>query len=930
MKTASRWIFIFLLSLTVVHAQEKTLNLTKAEKKWLEHSPEISYTYDPDWAPFEWRNEINRHTGILADLIKLISKRSGITFVSHPTDTWAEAVALVEDGEVSMFSGVIENPQRLTYLNFTSRDIYSYNSAVVSHIEDTNDYSDISKLHDNCIIVLIRGNAFTSLLMKDFPDKEFLLVDTTKDAFLALHENRATIFVTNTAVANYFINHDYSEELQIANELDYYFHLKIALRKEMTPHALSIIDKTLATITDEELNTIFNKWTSLQSAEPFDWKLLFEISALILLLILILLYYNRKLNRLVREKSKALKKQQETEIEIRRQKEFVQTLINSQEQIIITTNGERLISVNRMFFDFFDVRSIEAFRTHYKYECICETFSHNSPEGYLTPIMGSLTWIEYVIEHSPKHQVQKAMITRDDKEYIFSVTAAKLPGEGGIMSAVFTDITELERAKIVAELANKSKSEFLANMSHEIRTPMNAIIGFSELLNEQIEDKHLKQFTKTIQSAGHTLLELINDILDISKIEAGKLQIDTKPTNPHQLLEDTANIFALKVEEKGIELLIDISKDIPQSLIIDEVRVRQILLNLIGNAVKFTPQGYIKLSAKVENVAEHHSKVDLLISVADSGIGIKENQLEKIFLSFEQQDGQDNKLFGGTGLGLSISNKLASLMGGELTVNSIEGHGATFTLRLPNITVSSIVVNTQSDPEQISYHFREATLLIVDDIENNRALLEQNFKESRIKLLKATNGEEAVALALSEEVDLILMDIRMPIMDGYEAARLIKEKRPELPIIALTASVMKDEFNSLKDSNFDGYLRKPILKESLFQEISHFLPYDSTRDQEDEKEQRVIHSKKLQEALEDVIELLETKLLAHNQEVLKSNNMNEIHDFAVEILSLAQEYEIEHLVEYAQDIQGAVAIFDIMEIKRLLQKYESEVALLKE
>ena len=1027
---------------------------------WLSNNPKITYTYDPDWAPFEWTNDVNKHTGILADILAIIEQRSGIYFIPKHTDTWEDAVALVEDGNAQMFSGVTKNRQRENYLNFTSKDIYTYNASVVSKISDTKNYQNIV-LYKNITIALVKKNALSLHIQKIYPQLNFYFVSRTQDGFEAINNNKADIFIVNIASAKYYINKHYSKELHIANEFNYKFHLKIALAKTVPAVALSVIDKSLASLSDNELNTIYNKWTEHKTDKKFDWTLFFEISFAIFTIFLFLLYHNRKLQILVRDKTLELTKnlesqeliiekrtqelnqakqnlenttnaisdaiyhkdldfkyiwvndafckyahlpreeiigetdfdifdeeisiksnfqdaklidngesiyfesrihspvgktiyvsaqkhllrdingtpyaiagtisdittQKETEIEIRRQKEFVQTLINSQEQIIITSDGTKLISVNEMFYDFFAVSSIQEFTTEYNIECICQLFNKNSPEGFLQPMMENETWLDYVASRALYNEVHKAMITRGDTDFIFSVTAAKLPGSRNLKSAVFTDITELELAKTTAELANKSKSAFLANMSHEIRTPMNAIIGFSELLHEQIEDKRLKQFTKTIQSAGHTLLELINDILDISKIEAGKLEISQTPTNPYQLIEDTANIFSLKIQEKDIDLIVDIANDIPQTLIIDEVRIRQILLNLIGNAVKFTDKGYIKLSAKLEKMDTFKSSVNLLISVEDTGIGVKEDQLQKIFQSFEQQDGQDNKEYGGTGLGLSISMKLATMMGGELRVSSEHGKGATFTLWLPNIYISSVILEKEDELKTVHYAFKKSTVLIVDDILNNRELVEQNFKNTAIDFLTASNGQEAVEIALEEDIDLVLMDIRMPVMDGYKASKLIKEQKPELPIVALTASVMKDEFDNEKSKNFDAYLRKPILKKNLFKEMANFLEFEEEAQVEQTTEELKL-SQKTEDNREIILKHLREELLQKQQKVLKSNNINETQIFADELSKLAIKYEIKFLEKYATSLKDAIEIFDIMGIKKLLLAYKEQINLL--
>jgi len=1061
-KTLLLLFFILFLSQSLYAQKIETkhkIKFTKKEQTWLKKHQVIKYAYDPDWAPFEWKNDIGKHTGILADILHIIQERTNIYFIPVNTDNWAESVKQAESGAVAMYSGIIPNEKRAKYMNFTFKDIYSYKSVLLSKISDQKTYQKIDK---ETKIGLIESNAIGSFIKKEYPNANFIFFKTTQDAFHALERQEINLFAVNTLTAKYFINKKGFSNIKILKSLNHIFHLKIAISKDMPKISLSIIDKALASISEERLNNIYNKWVNKQES-PIDLDLILKIAVSILFILMFLTWNNRKLKikvakktadlnktlevmeETIRERTKELslaknnlesttnaisdaiyykdmnlnytwvndafckfvhlsreeilgqcdfdlfdedvsiqsnfqdnklledKKsiyfedriqspigrtiyvsaqkhvlqdssskvyaivgtisnitvQKETEIEIRRQKEFIQTLIDSQEQLIITTDGTNIISANETFLDFFAVYSLDNFKDEYGYNCICDTFDTKAPEGYLQSTMENNRWIDYVVSRAVFDETIKVMIDREGTSFIFSVTAAKLPGKEGLKSAVFTDITELERAKEQAQKANASKSEFLANMSHEIRTPMNAIIGFSELLHEQVQESRLKQFTRTIQSAGHTLLELINDILDISKIEAGKMTISNTPTNPYSLIEDTANIFSLKLQEKDLELIVDIDKSIPQTIIIDEIRVRQILLNLIGNAVKFTTSGYIKLSAKPIKIDDIESTVDLQISVEDTGRGIKEDQITKIFKSFEQQEGQDNKEYGGTGLGLSISQKLASMMDGNLSVESTYGEGATFYLTLHNISISSIIIEKEQIQELKKYKFKPATVLIVDDIKNNRELVQQNFVDTEINIMTANNGKVATQIVEAQKIDLILMDIRMPVMDGYEAADIIKNINSKLPIIALTASVMENEFERVKSSNFDGYLRKPVLKVHLFEELAKHLEYEDDIIEEFTENDFVLKlSQKTEENLQVIAEKLNKEITPSYQKVYKSNNISDVNEFALTLLNLSTKYEITHLQEYSNAILAAVDIFDIMEIKKLLNIYEDKIEIL--
>jgi len=482
---------------------------------------------------------------------------------------------------------------------------------------------------------------------------------------------------------------------------------------------------------------------------------------------------------------------------------------------------------------------------------------------------------------------------------------------------------KFKEAKEKAENASRAKSEFLANMSHEIRTPMNAIIGFTELLNEQLSEPRLKSYAKTIQSASNSLLTLINDILDLSKIEAGKMQIHKAPTNIFALADELSAIFMISARKKNLDLIVNVDKSIPQSLLLDEVRVRQILLNLLGNAVKFTQEGFVKLSITAQNVQEEKSKLDLLFMVQDSGIGMPHDQLEHIFDEFGQIQGQDSRKFGGTGLGLSISKRLISMMTGNISVESTLGEGTTFRVHLYEIDIPSVIQAKQLDDKVVKdvndFVFEAATILVVDDIKDNRELIVKNFEDSSLSVVVASDGNEAIEQFKSQNPDIILMDIRMPNMDGYEAAKQIKELS-DVPIIALTASVMKNDFEQLKREHFDGYLRKPVLRYDLFLELSRFLKYRNI-EHEVETKQKYLLSEKAQHNIVTILETIETEIRPVYSIALQNHNLADIKEMASSIHTLSQKYEIEILDLYATQLYDAIDAFDIIKIEQLLKKF---------
>lgn len=375
-----------------------------------------------------------------------------------------------------------------------------------------------------------------------------------------------------------------------------------------------------------------------------------------------------------------------------------------------------------------------------------------------------------------------------------------------------TTEADLIKSKEEADSANRSKSEFLANMSHEIRTPMNAVIGFSELLSNSVKDEKQRSQVESIHSSGKNLLKIINDILDLSKIEAGKIDIKPVPINLCNLLDEIENMFVQKVKEKGIILSIDYEKIFPKTLLLDEIRFRQILFNLIGNAVKFTDLGQVSISIEKCELKKEKENVDLIVIVKDTGIGIPVDQQEFVFDPFNQQTGQNVVKYGGTGLGLSITKKLVERMGGNINLESEVGKGSTFRINLPNIPVLDIDVEAKHKAFDTStVLFEPGTVLIVDDNDENRNLIIDLLENSHLTLLQAINGKEAVEMAKKYIPDLILMDLRMPVMDGYEATKILIDDKltKSIPVIAVTASIKSSKERDHIKKVFDEYLFKP-------------------------------------------------------------------------------------------------------------------------
>ncbi len=433
------------------------------------------------------------------------------------------------------------------------------------------------------------------------------------------------------------------------------------------------------------------------------------------------------------------------------------------------------------------------------------------------------------------------------KRRSFLVNCSPVMGAEGRVNGVLIsldDITHLEEveaelreAKKTADTANTAKSDFLANMSHEIRTPMNAILGFTDVLRRGLyrDPSMLEKHLSTIHSNGKHLLELINDILDLSKVEAGRLDIEAIAFKPHQVIAEVQQIMRVKAEEKGIGLRIAFEGQVVETILSDSGRLRQMVTNLVGNAIKFTDKGEVLIT---ERFVRLNGRFMFQVSVKDSGIGIAGDKLDAVFEAFVQAESSTTRRFGGTGLGLPISRKFARAMGGDISVASMLREGSTFTITInPQLDAQAHWIEpselTQADTQlaskdQIrSWRFSSAKVLVVDDGVENRELARLLLEEAGLTVSEASNGKEAVMSALTEKYDLILMDMSMPVMDGFTATRILREKGLKLPIVALTAHAMAGFEAEIIDCGCTGYLTKPIDIDKLFNTLASFLKAES-------------------------------------------------------------------------------------------------------
>ncbi len=500
------------------------------------------------------------------------------------------------------------------------------------------------------------------------------------------------------------------------------------------------------------------------------------------------------------------------------------------------------------------------------------------------------------------------------------------------------EIMDLRIAKEGAEAASRSKSEFLANMSHEIRTPMNAVLGFSDLLASEIVEPKQKKYLEAVRISGKNLLRLINDILDLSKIEAGKLELVPVPVDPRRLFAEIREIFRLDAERKGLELTFTIDPEIPPLLMVDEVRLRQILVNLAGNAVKFTDGGWVRVLLARTGDRRRPDPLDLSIAVSDSGAGIPPDALERIFEAFNQAGAVPGAgSGGGTGLGLTITRNLVRMMNGGIDVESRVGHGTTFRITLPGIRIAS-PAKRPGDPDPVrleGLRFQGAAVLVVDDNDLNRELIAEVLRSVGLTVAEGADGGQGVDLARSRRPDLILMDIKMPVMDGFAALSALRDDphTAAVPVVALTASAMEAEKRRILESAFDGYLVKPVERPTLLRTLTRFL------DHRWEKRGGAAGENPMEEAPEPLSALAAAGLPDRVREleammdewrrIRRRQYIPDMKAFADRLREMGEAGGIKVLSEYGRRLRFCVDSYDISEMSAVLERFPELIQTLK-
>lgn len=494
-------------------------------------------------------------------------------------------------------------------------------------------------------------------------------------------------------------------------------------------------------------------------------------------------------------------------------------------------------------------------------------------------------------------------------------------------------VSELLEAKLRAERENQEKSTFLATMSHEIRTPMNAIMGFSELLSTGITDPKQSSYLQSIRTSAAALLQLITDIVDMAKVEAGALALQLEPTDPREICDFLNTVFGSPASKRGVRLECKVADTLPRALLLDRVRLRQIMVNLVGNSVKFTERGHIYTTVDWEKQNDSASHITLVIEVQDTGVGIPKEQLTAIFKPFAQSGLPRDHGKPGAGLGLALVQRLVHLMGGTITAASVVGQGSAFHIRFPNVPLSVRLpaANRPKHPPVADLNqLSPARILVVDDNQTNCRLMAAIFEGSHHTLEFGVDGQDAIVKAQSFRPHVVLMDVRMPNKSGLEASRLIRQLPglELLPIIAVTASSLAADEKSLREQ-FSGYLRKPFTRRELLDELSHFLATAGPTSN---------HNQSSSPRAEPNVVRDRPALVAHLRQIEAQEwpgvrdrlAVNETREFAHKLTELAQRMGCDVLLTYADALTHHADTYAVDALEQHLLTFPSLISRIEE
>ncbi|RJG42538.1 ATP-binding protein [Motilimonas pumila] len=907
------------------------LNFTVEELAWINRNPVVQVAVDPSALPYE-AFENGQYVGMIADVLNLVSSRTGVNFVPVSVASWQQSTELIQQKKVMLASAAVEN--ELLSINYRPGVSIFSDPLAIAVREDMGSNVSIAEFLEEKVAIL-QGASNTLTIMESYPEIDWVLVENATIGLELLARGEVEAMIDTRLVLNYLINIRAHSDINIGGYLNFSVSPTLFSVKS-EPILFQIVDKALRAIDANEKNEIINKWSPNKTIEKVDYELIAILLGCFAVVVLVFVYSHFRLKKQIHVTRLA---QQESE----QRKEWVYYILNTSPIAMAIVQHDRAIYTNKRALELFKIDESEI--DNFEVSKIYSDLSMRPVVYEKLKQDGSIIDLEIdFIDGNGEHfsTLTSYFVTEYDGEpatlfWSYDISEIRKLNQ------------ELGRMIVAADSANKAKSDFLANMSHEIRTPMNAIIGMSLLASKEAVSAKAREYITKVNQSSHSLLAIINDILDISKIEAGKLTIEAHRFNLLQGLEKPMDIVAMNASQKSsVRFFLDLSPNVPLELIGDDLRLGQIITNLTNNAIKFTHHGAVVL--RLYSELDSNKQMQLRIEVSDTGIGMNQQQQEKLFQSFQQADVSTTRQYGGTGLGLSICKQLLDLMKGEIWVESEADIGSTFHVRLPIKVASSempkaafkqLLLISDAEPlrhilqgaakslniaclccaslqeglatlaqthdidgviidgylltpsilgnnelmtqltalngdkpvlfshqdaaisqlctqyglievvepwsiwqllarlqqsegpeaatlltnsHQNTLDFQQARVLLVEDNITNQELALGLLAPHNLAIEVVSDGQQAVdAITRDPAYGCILMDIQMPVMDGYDASRAIREIAKQIPIIAMTANAMAGDREKAIGAGMNDYISKPIDYPTLIATLEKWL-----------------------------------------------------------------------------------------------------------
>ena len=782
------------------------LRLSDSEQRWLEKHPRVKVAVLDKFMPLSFLDERGQFVGLSDEVLSRISLRTGLKFEMVHGNSLTRQIDEVSSGQADMLAVITPSVERAEKVRFT-RPYLSNPYVLVARASDER----LLTLEDmpGKRLAFIGGNSLGAQIARDYPGIQFVDVGNPEAAMDLVAKGSVDATIVSLISARYMIARNYRDRLRITTTIGTE-PARIAFGVNRSQLELySILEKALLSITPEEMDELSNRWRSEIIIDDSYWSshrnVIIQGFGLAALLLLVTLGWVLYLRNLIHKRAQA-------EQALSDQMRFMSVLIDgTPHPIYVRDRQGRLMACNNAYLDVFGLKLEDVIG-----KTVVQTDTGNPPQAQSF----HADYLSLMERGEPQIQDRVLKVPGGGVLTIYQWMLPYRDSNGAVvgMIAGWVDVSErqrllgqLQEAKEEADAANRAKTTFLAIMSHEIRTPMNAVIGMIELAQKNAEQGRVDQDALEVASmASRSMLELIGDILDIARIETGHLSLSLEQANLHELLASVARVFEGLARDKGLLLQVELDPMIDRAVLIDPLRFKQVVSNLLGNAIKFTATGQVRLAAQsTPTLAGDH--LSLRLCVEDTGIGISAEDQQRLFSPFIQGSNNDQSARSGSGLGLVISRNLCEMMGGQLHLSSVLGKGTRVDLTLTLATATATPVYAPAPPAPATHALN---LLVVDDYPANRLLLARQLSFLGHRIVTAEDGAEGFALWQDGQFDGVITDSNMPIMDGYTLARDIRaqeRQRGLVPCLLLgfTANAQPEETERCRQAGMDGCLFKP-------------------------------------------------------------------------------------------------------------------------